>query len=262
MKTNQTTSKSKRKAVSKKARFEVFKRDKFSCQFCGKSAPDCILEIDHLKPISKGGDNNILNLITSCYECNRGKSGNEISDDSIIKKQLNQLELLEEKRQQLKLLSKWKEGLNNVDSQYIKFYEKLFKDLSKLEYTLNENGRNGILKLRKKFTDEEIIDAAETSFRQYFKFPKSAEEKSEQWNKALTYTGKILEVRKRTKENPEMADLYYCRGILRNKAQYKEDWQILKYLKDLLADGYSMEDIKDAARSCYSWNSFKNYFGE
>lgn len=250
----------KRKAISKKTRFEVFKRDKFTCQFCGKSAPDCILEIDHLKPVSKGGDNSILNLITSCYDCNRGKSGNEISDDSVIKKQLNQLSLLEEKRQQLELLAKWKNGLSEVDSQYIKFYEKLFKKLSKLPYVLNDSGRSDIVKLRKKFSDEEIIDAVETSFRQYFHFPGSEKEKNEQWNKSVNYIGKILGVRKRAKDNPELSELYYCRGILRPKAPYKSDWQIMQYLKDLLEAGYSIEDIKDAARSCYKWSDFTNYF--
>ena len=254
------TQTNKRKAISKKIRFEIFKRDKFACQFCGNSAPNSILEIDHLKPVSKGGNNDIMNLVTSCYDCNRGKSAKELSDDSVIKKQVTQLEILEEKRQQLKLLEKWKSGLSKLDSEYIKFYEKLFKDLSKLNYVLNENGRNGIIKLRSRFKDEEIVDAAETSFRQYYRFPESEKEKSDQWNKALDYIAKILEVRKRTKDNPELSDLYYCRGILRNKVKYKEGWQIMQYLKDLLEEGYSIEDIKDASRSCYSWNSFTNYF--
>jgi 5-methylcytosine-specific restriction endonuclease McrA len=54
-----------RKQISKKLRFEVFKRDSFKCQYCGNSAPDVILHVDHIEPISKGGDNSILNLITS-----------------------------------------------------------------------------------------------------------------------------------------------------------------------------------------------------
>ena len=64
----------KRKNLSKSVRFEVFKRDSFTCQYCGKSAPDVVLEVDHIIPVSKGGDNDISNLITSCFECNRGKS--------------------------------------------------------------------------------------------------------------------------------------------------------------------------------------------
>jgi len=42
-------------AVSTRTRFEIFKRDSFRCQYCGKSAPDVILHIDHIEPASKGG---------------------------------------------------------------------------------------------------------------------------------------------------------------------------------------------------------------
>jgi 5-methylcytosine-specific restriction endonuclease McrA len=62
-----------RKAIPKKLRFEVFKRDSFTCQYCGKSAPDIILEVDHIHPVSRGGEEDITNLITSCFDCNRGK---------------------------------------------------------------------------------------------------------------------------------------------------------------------------------------------
>ncbi|WP_446008353.1 HNH endonuclease [Candidatus Electrothrix sp.] len=61
---------SNRKSLSKKLRFEVFKRDSFTCQYCGKVAPNVILEVDHIEPVSKGGSNELLNLITSCYDCN------------------------------------------------------------------------------------------------------------------------------------------------------------------------------------------------
>ncbi len=63
----------KRECVSKKIRFEVFKRDLFTCQYCGKKAPAVILEIDHIKPVSKDGTNDIENLVSACFDCNRGK---------------------------------------------------------------------------------------------------------------------------------------------------------------------------------------------
>lgn len=59
--------------LSSKIRFEVFKRDSFTCQYCGKSAPGVILEVDHIVPVSGGGDNDMKNLITACHDCNIGK---------------------------------------------------------------------------------------------------------------------------------------------------------------------------------------------
>lgn len=38
-----------RKAISKRTRFEVFKRDNFTCQYCGKSAPNVLLDVRKYK---------------------------------------------------------------------------------------------------------------------------------------------------------------------------------------------------------------------
>lgn len=66
----------KRKVISKKTRFEVFKRDGFVCQYCGAHPPAVILEPDHINPVCNGGGNDMDNLVTYCFDCNRGKSGN------------------------------------------------------------------------------------------------------------------------------------------------------------------------------------------
>lgn len=55
--------KTRRKPITKKLRFEVFKRDAFTCQYCGRMVPDVILEVDHINPVANGGDNDIMNLI-------------------------------------------------------------------------------------------------------------------------------------------------------------------------------------------------------
>jgi len=55
-------------------RFQVLKRDSFRCTYCGRSAPNVILEIDHIKPKSRGGLFVIENLTTACKDCNIGKS--------------------------------------------------------------------------------------------------------------------------------------------------------------------------------------------
>lgn len=61
-----------RKQISKKLRFEIFKRDGFCCMYCGRTPP-IVLEVDHIVPVAEGGDNSEDNLVTSCFDCNRGK---------------------------------------------------------------------------------------------------------------------------------------------------------------------------------------------
>ena len=63
-----------RKQISTRTRFEVFKRDGFTCQYCGGKPPAAILHIDHITPVSAGGTNDLANLVTSCKDCNLGKS--------------------------------------------------------------------------------------------------------------------------------------------------------------------------------------------
>ena len=67
---------SKRIAISVGMRFKIMKRDNFKCCVCGRSpstSNNVELEVDHIKPVSKGGSNHIDNLRTVCFECNRGK---------------------------------------------------------------------------------------------------------------------------------------------------------------------------------------------
>lgn len=103
-----------RENLSKKGRFEVFKRDSFTCQYCGAKAPDVLLQVDHIVPVSKGGTNDILNLITSCQPCNAGKSDRELSDTSILDKQRQQLEDLQERREQIEMMINWQRELMHL----------------------------------------------------------------------------------------------------------------------------------------------------
>jgi hypothetical protein len=63
----------KRKGISKGLRFDIFKRDGFTCQYCGRQPPEVILHLDHITPIARSGTNDEMNLVTSCAECNMGK---------------------------------------------------------------------------------------------------------------------------------------------------------------------------------------------
>jgi len=63
-----------RKSVSLKMRFEVFHRDNFTCQACGRSVKNGIkLVTDHIIPVAWGGETELSNLQSLCEECNAGK---------------------------------------------------------------------------------------------------------------------------------------------------------------------------------------------
>jgi predicted restriction endonuclease len=65
------------RTISVRLRFIVMKRDSFKCRLCGASPalkPGLVLHVDHIKPLSKGGDTVLENLQTLCDKCNIGKS--------------------------------------------------------------------------------------------------------------------------------------------------------------------------------------------
>lgn len=84
--------------ISKKTRFEVFKRDEFTCTYCGQKPPAVVLECDHVIPVAQGGPDAIENLTTSCFDCNRGKSDRGLG--MVPESVSHRAELLQEREEQ------------------------------------------------------------------------------------------------------------------------------------------------------------------
>jgi 5-methylcytosine-specific restriction endonuclease McrA len=55
-------------------RFNVFLRDRFTCQYCGERFPSSALTFEHVVPRSKGGLTTWSNIVTACQPCNTGKA--------------------------------------------------------------------------------------------------------------------------------------------------------------------------------------------
>jgi hypothetical protein len=69
--------------VSTRTRFEVFQRDRFACQYCGRTPPDVLLHVDHIVPKKEGGGDEIENLRTACRDCNLGKGAQPLRAGSM-----------------------------------------------------------------------------------------------------------------------------------------------------------------------------------
>lgn len=129
-----------RKPLGNKLRFDIFKRDLFTCQYCGKNPPSVVLEIDHIIPVSKGGSNEIDNLLTSCFECNRGKTNTSLN--TLPSTTAEKLALIQEKEDQYKAYQK---TLAVVERRIKKEIEKV-NDVYKShfpKYQLSESFKTG-----------------------------------------------------------------------------------------------------------------------
>ena len=194
----------KRKQVSKRMRFEVFKRDMFTCQYCGKKSPDVVLNADHINPVSKGGKNTITNLITACEDCNSGKSNIELSDDAAIRKQMNQMQKLAERDEQISMMVDWQESL-------LKSEEKLVvsatKEIDRLmgDHRLNDNGIMTVRKSVKKHGYESVMKQISMAY-----------EMSSDTADFMAKWARYVE-RKHSPDAFSKKSLSYAKGILRNR---------------------------------------------
>jgi len=57
------------------SRFNIYARDKNTCQYCGRVFPRSELNLDHVIPRSQGGTSRWDNVVCSCHACNRKKGG-------------------------------------------------------------------------------------------------------------------------------------------------------------------------------------------
>ena len=196
----------KRKGIPKKTRFEVLKRDQFKCQYCGRSATEVILHIDHIKPVSKGGDNNILNLVTSCAACNLGKSDRVLSDSSVLTKQQKQLEEAQERVNQLQMMNEWRESLYNLEDMAVDMVEKHMTRL--FGATLTDTGRTYVNHIIKKGNNPESLN--EIMDDVFTRKGPDVENIVSEIQKHLKY-----------KDKPQHEkDISYIIGILRNRFGY------------------------------------------
>ena len=144
-------------SITKKLRFEVFKRDGFRCAYCGKSPPDVLLEVDHIKPKSKKGKDDINNLLTACFDCNRGKSNIEI--DKAPQQLVDNLEVLKQKEEQFAEYHKYTQRIERRINKYIKAVDEAYTE-NFPDYQLNTKFKRGTVKKFVKLLEpSDVVDS-------------------------------------------------------------------------------------------------------
>lgn len=69
-------------------RFNVFLRDRFSCQYCGSAFPTQDLTFDHVVPRALGGRTTWTNVVTACAPCNLRKGAKPLREAAMSLRQI------------------------------------------------------------------------------------------------------------------------------------------------------------------------------
>ena len=56
------------------SRRNLYRRDRYTCQYCGARPPRDKLSIDHILPRSRGGGSSWDNCVVACVDCNKNKA--------------------------------------------------------------------------------------------------------------------------------------------------------------------------------------------
>jgi len=244
-----------RKAISKKTRFEVFKRDGFKCMYCGAEAPKAVLHVDHVNPVAKGGGNDMLNIITACEGCNSGKSDRVLSDDSAVAKQRAQLDDLHERREQMEMMLKWRDGLADLTEEQVAAVQAHFAKALPGWYITKPETVKVVRSYIKKSGLAAVLDAIDTACERYIKVDEDGRPTPESVNEAWQRVGGILHIGSKT---PEQQRLHYVKGILNKRLSYVP-FTVMRDLEDGLDAGIDVEDMVEEAKRTRSWSAF-NYW--
>ena len=144
-------------SVSVKTRFEVYKRDRFTCTYCGKHPPDVLLEVDHVVPRAAGGSDAIDNLTTACLDCNRGKGARMLEEGTVPGVHPATVAAMEERLAQTRAYIESLRGLQSMTGQMIGEVIEAWARAFHATEEQREDGSYWVLPMGGYFPDERTI---------------------------------------------------------------------------------------------------------
>jgi hypothetical protein len=248
-----------REQIRKSVRFEVFKRDSFTCQYCGEKAPDVVLEIDHITPVADGGSNEILNLVTACRACNAGKGVRRLADATVVQKARAQADELEERRGQMEMIAEWHRGLFQSEHHAVELLERLWFDGIEEDthgIYLTTEAQDLLRAAVKRYGFDLTCEAIAQVTGVIRRTPKD-ERNREDRNAAFWSIAKRCTVLKAERDDPGVGRLFYIRGILRNRVHIRER-SCIALLKDARTCGVDIDWMEALAKEASSWSMFRD----
>lgn len=246
-----------RVAVSKKLRFEVFKRDSFTCQYCGQKAPTVVLNCDHVKPVAEGGTNDILNLITSCFDCNSGKGARSLSEQAVLNKQVDQLAELQARREQIEMLIDWRTGLERLKEDTTDRIAEHWKSSVEGRASLTKTGRDKVRKLVKDYGLDLVLQAMPEAVETYGRRGEEDKLTMESIDIAFSKLGGVCRTLRDLKDKPWLRRAFYVRGILRSRLSYIDDKQAMVLMEDAAKRKVDFDSLDRLAKAVRSWTEFR-----
>jgi hypothetical protein len=158
----------------------------------------------------------------------------------------------------------WQKELTGLDAHVVDRIAEHWCDLANW-YGISDSGKRDLKRLIRKYGEQAVIEAMQLAVETYFKYSEEEGESSpteESTELGFSKIGGICRVREASKEKPYLVDLFYVRGIIRNRLT----WVDLPKAKDILEAAYSWgadtEELKAIARRVSTWSAWHNRMAE
>lgn len=250
----------KREHITKTTRFEVFKRDSFTCQYCGRSAPEALLELDHIEPVASGGGSDVLNLVTACKECNAGKRDRRLSDQAVINRQVDQLKELQDRRQQLEMMVAWRKGLRDLETETARNAADHMEQYIP-GWSLNDLAVNDYRTWIRKYGFIVVLEAIDACAAQYVRIV-DGKATQESVTHACGMVPRVASVMKDERDNPHMAAVNRVVRILLGRGLIDERWRASRLVESAVLSGVPEYALIGAAKRARTFGGFDGELAE
>ena len=123
-------------------------------------------------------------------------------------------------------------------------------------WSVNDNGRRKLLEWLRTYSFEEIAHGMDGATH-YLMTDGEGGITAASWEKAFAMIRGVCRTERASKDDPDLRDLYYIRGILRNKcAECFNNARTLDGLRIARRGGISLDQLKDIARRTLHWADF------
>ncbi len=146
-------------AVSKRLRYEILRRDNFTCQYCGAKAPDVNLVVDHVAPKALVKDDSASNLVAACPDCNKGKTS--MAPDAPLVAAVN--EKAAQYAVALNRVIEQRQAKQTDDTQLVRWFDKMWCGWTSTPMDRDGNWESSVLRFRAIGLTPEFIERAVNS---------------------------------------------------------------------------------------------------
>lgn len=154
------------------------------------------------------------------------------------------------------MMLEWKQGLLKLKESEVESIAEYWQKVT--NYSLTESGKRILASWLKKYSVQQVLDAMEKSTVQYLRFDiGKAQYTIESVTESFEKIPRIIVADKIYQQKPWLQEIFYIRGILKNRLRYVNEWKARDLMERARELDASMESLKEFAKEVPNWTAWR-----